>query len=92
MIVDKRNETVTALQALALLNNNLVLSMSRHAANRVAAVSPDESVRIVTVFRLALGRSPIDEERDALVAYSRQHGLAQTCRVIFNLNEFAFVD
>ncbi len=37
MIVDKRNETVTALQALALLNNKLVLSMSRHMASRIEA-------------------------------------------------------
>lgn len=92
MIVDKRNETVTALQALALLNNGLVLSMSRHAADRVSATSPDEAAQIAAVFRLALGRSPTNQERDSLATYSRQHGLAQACRVIFNLNEFAFVD
>ena len=92
MIVDKRNETVTALQALALLNNSLVLSMSRHAADRVAATSRDEAAQIVAVFRLALGRSPTTQERDSLATYSRQHGLTQACRVIFNLNEFAFVD
>lgn len=92
MLVDKRNETVTALQALALLNNKLVLSMSRHMAARIEASASDDPARIVKAVRIALGRSPSDDERDALVAYCRQHGLVQTCRVILNLNEFAFVD
>jgi hypothetical protein len=92
MIVDKRNETVTALQALALLNNKLVLSMSRHTALRIAAASPDEATQIDSVFRLALGRFPSAEERNSLIEYARQHGLSQACRVILNLNEFAFVD
>ncbi len=92
MIVEKRNETVTALQALALLNNKLVLSMAGHMAARVEASSSDEQQRIVTAFRLALGRLPMTEEQNALIAYVREHGLSQTCRVILNLNEFAFVD
>lgn len=92
MIVEKRNETVTALQALALLNNKLVLSMSRHMASRLEAASPDDGARIETAFRFALGRVPSDDERDALIGYAREHGLKQACRVILNLNEFAFVD
>lgn len=92
MIVDKRNETVTALQALALLNNKVVLSMSQHAAARLTAASPNEEQRIESIFRLALGRAPTADERDALVAYAKEHGLAQACRVVLNLNEFAFVD
>ena len=92
MIVDKRSETVTALQALALLNNKLVLSMSNHMAQRVEVLALDERQRIVMAFRLALSRSPSDEEQVALTEYSKQHGLTQTCRVILNLNEFVFVD
>jgi hypothetical protein len=92
MIVEKRNETVTALQALALLNNKLVLSMSKHMAERANAVAPDDPHRITFAFRLALGRTPSPDELDALVVYAREHGMIQTCRVILNLNEFAFVD
>ncbi|MBC8115911.1 MAG: DUF1553 domain-containing protein, partial [Candidatus Saccharimonas sp.] len=92
MIVDKRSETVTPLQALALLNNKLVLSMSRHTAARVEAAAHDERQRVALAFRLAIGRSPTTDEADALSDYARQHGLIQTCRVILNLNEFAFVD
>lgn len=92
MIVDKRNETVTALQALALLNNKLVLAMSRNMATRVEGLAPDPQGRIHQAFLWGLGRVPTDEESAALVEYSRRHGLAQACRVILNLNEFAFVD
>ena len=92
MIVDKRNETVTALQALALRNNKLVLSLSNHMAQRITAASPDARQQIALAFRLALGRSPTPEEQTALTEYAAQHGLTQTCRVILNLNEFAFVD
>ena len=143
MIVEKRNETVTALQALALRNNKLVLSMSAHMARRIEtdAERPSLSVRagdvspqvlpspnvpprneqprtgeltspartgeekagltpntaklgqrIALAFRLAFGRSPTEEEQAALAEYATQHGLSQTCRVILNLNEFAFVD
>ena len=43
-------------------------------------------------FREALARAPSSEEKANLAAYAQQHGLANACRVIFNLNEFAFVD
>lgn len=92
MIVEKRNETVTALQALALLNNKLVLAMSRQMAARVEGSAADGPQRIEFAFRLALGRRPTPEEQAALVRYSQEHGFGQACRVILNLNEFAFVD
>jgi hypothetical protein len=44
------------------------------------------------MFQLAFGRDPIDSERIALELYISEHGLANACRLIFNLNEFSFVD
>ncbi len=92
MGVDKRNESTTALQALAMLNDRLMLAMAGHFASRLEAERGDVAGRIDRAFRLALGRAPSDPERAALAAYARQYGLANACRVIFNLNEFAFVD
>jgi hypothetical protein len=92
MQVDKRNETLSALQALALLNNGFMLSMSRHFAERVEAMAGDVSGQVAAAFRLALGRAPTADEREALKAYARKHGMANACRVILNLNEFVFVD
>jgi hypothetical protein len=92
MQVDRRNETISAPQALTLLNNGFVLTMSRHCADRVAALAPDASGQVAAAFRLALARDPTPGERSLLAAYARKHGVAAACRLIFNLNEFAFVD
>lgn len=92
LMVDKRNETLTALQALALLNNRFMISMSRHMAERVEKMAATVEDRARTAFRLALGRSPDQDELSALTSYTRQYGLANSCRLILNLNEFVFVD
>jgi hypothetical protein len=92
MQVDKRNETVTALQALALMNNRFMLTMSRHFADRIAEEAVSLPDQVERAFALALGRSPEKSEREALTAYAEQHGLQNMCRVILNLNEFIFVD
>ncbi len=92
LAVEKRNQTITPQQALALLNNNLAVSMAKHFAARVEKLAADDSGRIAAAFRLAIGREPTTKERDALVAYAKVHGLANACRVILNLNEFVFVD
>jgi len=47
---------------------------------------------VTLAYRLALGRVPSPDERKAMEGYVRQYGLANACRLIFNLNEFAFVD
>ena len=91
MLVDKRNQTLTPLQALAQLNNQLALAMARHFAARVAA-GGDVNAQITAAFGLALQRSPDAGELSALAAFTNQNGLPNACRAIFNLNEFVFVD
>jgi hypothetical protein len=93
MRVDKRNESLSPLQALALMNNGLVVTMARHFAERLERERPgDVAAQIKHAFMLALSRSPTAEESAALVDHAQQHGLANTCRLIMNLNEFTFVD
>ena len=92
MHVDRRNETVTAPQALALLNNPFMVAMSVHFADRAAALGDSPEERVAAAFRLALSREPTPEERTELTAYAAEHGLPNACRVILNLNEFVFVD
>jgi hypothetical protein len=48
--------------------------------------------QVTSAFRLALGREPDADELALLVEYCTDHGLANTCRLIFNTNEFLFVD
>ena len=93
MRVAKRNESVSALQALALLNNGFMLVQSEELAQRLERdVGDDRAAQIERAFQLALGRQPDDIERDALVELANAHGLASAARVILNLNEFAYVD
>jgi hypothetical protein len=90
--VDRRSQTISPLQALALLNNKLCVAMARHFAERVQAVARDLPGQLTAAYRIALGRAPDRGELDELTAYARRHGLANACRVILNLNEFVFVD
>ncbi len=95
MRVDRRNETLTPLQALALLNGRLSVTMARHFAQRVESETgsnapPTEKIR--RALTLALQRPPSPTELATLEPYTARHGLAATCRVILNLNEFVFVD
>ncbi len=92
MLVDKRNESLSALQALALLNNRFMLTMSRHFAERMEKEQPDLALQIERAFWLALSRAPSETEQRDLVAFAKHNGMANTCRLLFNLNEFAFVD
>jgi hypothetical protein len=92
LLVDKRNETLTALQALALLNNKFVVRMAEHFSERLEGECSGREEQIVLAFQLTLNRAPTVEELKELVEYAEVHGLPAACRIIFNLNEFAFAD
>ena len=87
-----RNISVTALQALAMLNDRFIIRQSEHFAERVSRMSRDLHGQIAAAYRLALNRAPTAEETKELAAYARKHGLANLCRLILNSNEFMFVN
>ncbi|MBX9625778.1 MAG: DUF1549 and DUF1553 domain-containing protein [Gemmataceae bacterium] len=88
----KRNESVTAPQALALLNNEFVLVHAKAFAARLGKDEPDPGRRVAAACERVWGRPPTDSERDALAAYAAKHGLPNLCRLLFNSNEFLFAD
>ena len=90
--VAKRDETLTPLSALALLNNRFMVRMAEHFAARLETEFADRGDQIDLAFHLALSRRPQPGERSALLAYAQKQGLSSACRVIMNLNEFVFVD
>jgi hypothetical protein len=92
MRVDRRNESLSPLQALALLNNGFLLTQAQALAERVESAAPVSSDRMVRAFRLALSRAPSAEEAAELGRYTARHGLPQACRILLNLNEFSFLD
>jgi hypothetical protein len=90
--VEKRNESLSALQALAFLNNGFMISMSKSFAERVTKEAETNDAQIDRAYLLALGRMPNDSEREHLKGFAREHGMTNTCRLILNLNEFSFAD
>lgn len=92
MRVDRRSESLSPLQALALLNNGFMLTQARHFAARVAAEADDLAAQVARAHLLALGRTPSADEAARLGEFARAHGLPALCRVLFNLNEFLFID
>jgi hypothetical protein len=59
----RRESTVVATQALAMLNNDWVHEQSRAFASRVLSASEVHSVRIDIAWQMSLGRKPTDHER-----------------------------
>jgi len=91
-LVSRRNETLTPLQALALMNDKFMVRMSEHFARRVEKMAPDLAGQIGSAYRLALGRSPKVDELRLLTDLAHKDGMANVCRLIFNTNEFLFID
>jgi hypothetical protein len=88
-----RAVTTTPLQALALLNNALVLRTADDFAGRLrreAGANVDRQV--CQAYLLAYGRPPDADELALARAVVRQHGLAVLARALFNSNEFLYVD
>ena len=92
LLTAKRNVTLTALQALATLNDPFVLRQARYFADRLERSSPDLAAQLDLGCRLVWSRHPTSRESEALQAYSRKYGIENCCRLLFNSNEFLFVD
>ena len=92
LLTPRRNTTLTALQALATLNNPFVLRQAEHFAERLETTSRDLRTQLQTGYQLALSRDPTASELNEMISYAKKHGLANACRVLLNLNEFIFVD
>ena len=88
----RRHETLTALQALSLLNNPFNLAMARHFSERLQRDAGSPDAQLTLAWSLLTGRPPEPTELPPLKAYAEKHGLPALCRLLLNLNEFVFVD
>jgi len=89
----KRNVTTTALQSLALFNNEFMLRQAGYFAERVESdVGENVAQQIDRAFQLALNRSPEESELQKAIELVEGHGLPQLCRVLFNASEFMYID
>jgi hypothetical protein len=92
VLTPKRSTTLTAIQALAMWNNPFMVRMSEHFAARVREASADPAKQVDAALQLIYGRSADPEELKTYQEYAVRHGLENLCRVLFNSNEFLFVD
>ena len=88
----KRSRSITPVQALNLLNSTFVNRQAKFFAERVRSLAGDAPLEQATrAMELALGRTPTEEEARQLASLCEQHGLEQVGRVLFNTNEFVFL-
>ena len=93
MRVDKRNESLSPLQALAMLNNGFIVTQAQHLAARVQSEHPHTlAAQVARAHALALGRPPDAAALAPLVRFAEAEGLPALGRLLLNLNEFTFVD
>ena len=59
---------------------------------RLEAEQDDEQKRIAQAFELAFGREATPEDLDLGLGFIKENGLAAFCRVLFNANEFLYLN
>jgi hypothetical protein len=88
----RREQSVTALQALAMLNDRMIIRQSEHIATRLENMTADVEEQVRRLYALALSRPATDDEVAAVSTYASKHGLANAVRMLLNSNEFMFVE
>lgn len=94
LLVAQRGESVSPLQSLTLQNHHFVLHHAEAMAADIVLQSPTASLQqqVEEAVRRAWSRRPTLSERSQLAWLAEHHGLAAVCRLLFNSNEFLFVD
>ncbi|MFN0076349.1 MAG: DUF1553 domain-containing protein [Prosthecobacter sp.] len=88
-----RMTTTTALQSLALFNNDFILRQSRYFAERLQhEAGTDLAKQIHQAYALAFSREPTAEEQQLATEFIKANELFAFCRSLFNANEFVYVD
>jgi hypothetical protein len=89
----RRQNTSVPTQALTLFNGDFVNRQARHFAERLRREAGDDPAKQVDLaYRLALSRPARPSEIATMTSFLQRESLEQMCRVIFNLNEFAYAD
>jgi hypothetical protein len=94
----QRSVSVTALQALFMMNDPFVREQAGRFAARVLAAGQSEQDRIERAYLLAFGRPPSEEDRRAGERFLRQAGngspdaWTRYAQALLSLNEFITLD
>ena len=92
----QRRTSVTPLQALAMYNGAFVNEEARYFAERLRQHADVPDQRIQRAFELAFSRPPTEQESERLqkflAAGPPEETLVGLCRILYNSNEFIYVD
>ena len=89
----RREASVVAPQALAMMNSEFAQQQAKAMAARLRnAAGEDRSQWIRLGFRAALSREPAPAEAAKAGEFLATQRLEQFCLLLFNLNEFLYVD
>jgi hypothetical protein len=91
-LTPSRTVSVTALQALSMMNDAFLVRYSEHLAEKLANGEGDPVAQVDKLYALLLSRPPTAGERRLVTEYAAKHGLANACRLLLNSNEFMFVN
>jgi hypothetical protein len=91
-VAPSRSRTTTPIQALNLYNSGFMADRSKHFAERITReAGEDPKKQVARAYAWTFGRTPKSEEANEALAYLEEHGLPALCRVLFNANEFLFL-
>jgi hypothetical protein len=89
----RRERSTVAPQALALMNGEFAVTQADKFAERVKKAAGDSPEAAVEMgFKMAFGRPPSAAERDTALDYLKRNSLPRLCLLLFNMNEFVYVD
>lgn len=88
-----RDESTSALQALTQWNHALVEAMAKRFGERLSNEAlPSTEAVVNRATSLALGRPANSDELQLLGQHYETYGAASLARVVFNLNDFTYLD
>jgi hypothetical protein len=75
------------------MNGESTVAQADLFAARIAKLAGDNpGAAVETGWKLAFGRTPTTSERDTALDFLRRNSLPRLCLLIFNMNEFIYVD
>ncbi|MFN7936531.1 MAG: PSD1 and planctomycete cytochrome C domain-containing protein [Bryobacteraceae bacterium] len=89
----RRDRSTVAPQALALMNSEFAGQQAMHFAARIRKIAgDDQQAAINAAWQIAFGRDPSPSERNIAQQYLSAHSLDRFTLLLFNMNEFLYVD
>ena len=73
-----------------MLNSPFISEQAKHFSRRVQGHG-NTTRQMLRVFAIVLGRQPSPQESFRLTQLARSQGVDQVCRVLWNTNEFLFL-